>query len=114
MAEVKQRIASAVRAARKELGLSQQQVADKIGTTLETVSKCERGVSSPTVEVFLAMVRELHLPVDDLLGQKDERGQVSVSRARVEAEIAVASRLLSEADLRLLSDFINLLRKRQG
>lgn len=113
MPDVKQRIAAAVRAARKSKGLSQQQVAEAIGTTLETVSKCERGASVPSVEVFLAMVRVLGLDVADLAANSDDRTDVSTSRARQEAEVMAVARAISDTDLQLFADFGKLLERRR-
>jgi transcriptional regulator with XRE-family HTH domain len=120
MAEIKQRIASAVRAARKAKGLSQQKVAEDIGTTLETVSKCERGASAPSVEVFLAMVRVLGLNVNDLANVEDladeaaPRATVSTKRHRLEAEVTATARSMPDAELQLYADFGKLLGKWKG
>jgi transcriptional regulator with XRE-family HTH domain len=115
MTETKQRIAAAVRAARKEMGLTQQEVADKIGTTLETVSKTERGTSAPSVEVFLAMVRVLQLQIDDLISDDDlsndavTRSTASTKRARLQAEVTTTARAMADAELQLFADFGKLL-----
>lgn len=111
MAEIKQRIASAVRAARKELDLSQQEVADAIGTTLETVSKCERGASAPSVEVFLALVRVLKLNIADLIEEAPPRGAISTKRARLEAEVTTTARSMADTELQLYADFGKMLAK---
>jgi transcriptional regulator with XRE-family HTH domain len=111
MADIKQKIASAVRAARKERGLSQQDVADAAGVTLETVSKCERGASVPSVEVFLALVRDLQLNVSDLMDEPDGRAAISTRRARIEAELLAVARAVPDAQLELLADFAKLLGK---
>ena len=78
-----------MRAASKEMGLSQQEIADAIGTTLETVSKCERGASAPSVEVFLALVRVLDLRVADMIDEAAPRGTVSAKRSRREHQNTV-------------------------
>ena len=109
MADIKQRIASAVRAARKAKGLSQQEVAEAIGTTLETVSKCERGASAPSVEVFLAMVRALDLSVANLINANQDSEQLSPKRARLEAEVTATARRLKDGELQLYADFGKLL-----
>ena len=110
MAEIKQQIGSAVRAARKARGMSQQEVADAIGTTLETVSKCERGASAPSLEVFLSMVRVLGLDVPDLVANASNAEAVSPNRARLQAEIAGTARRLTDAELQLYAEFGKLLR----
>lgn len=110
MADIKQQIGSAVRAARKARGLSQQEVADAIGTTLETVSKCERGVSAPSLEVFLSMVSVLGLDFPGLAAGASDAEVVSPKRAQLQAEIAATARRLTDAELQLFAEFGKLLR----
>jgi transcriptional regulator with XRE-family HTH domain len=75
---------------------SRQEVADQIGTTLETASKTERGTSAPSVEVFLAMVRVLQLEIDDLISDDDSvaRSTASTKRARLQAEVTTTARAM--------------------
>ena len=52
---------------RKELGLTQRQLADKLGMSDKSVSKWERGVCLP--DVFFQMVHSFPQVKDDLFRQ---------------------------------------------
>ena len=52
---------------RKEQGLTQMQLADKLGITDRAVSKWERGKSLPDASIMLELCDLLHITVNDLL-----------------------------------------------
>lgn len=61
-----------LRRLREEKGLSQGQVAKKIGIESQRISKYERGVLYPTTEIMLRLVGIFDISLDYLLrGQKD-------------------------------------------
>lgn len=62
-----QKIGQFIQARRKALGLTQQQLADKIGVTNKAVSKWELGRSVPDVGLFEALCRELGVSLPELL-----------------------------------------------
>ncbi len=55
-------------AARKRAGLSQHQLAERVGVQKLTVLRIEKGTSRPTVDVALAFARELGESVETLFG----------------------------------------------
>ncbi|MBN1520605.1 MAG: helix-turn-helix transcriptional regulator [Spirochaetales bacterium] len=55
-----------VREFRKERGLTQQELADAVGTTRQTVISVETGKYKPSVELALKMARALTARVEDL------------------------------------------------
>jgi transcriptional regulator with XRE-family HTH domain len=59
---------SAARHARHALQLTQQQVADQLGVSVEFYSRMERGLAHPGLEVFLRMLEVLGVRADTLLG----------------------------------------------
>ncbi len=59
---------------RKELGLTQQQMADKIGMHISQLRRYEAGTSQPTVEVFRRIALALNVSADVLLFEPGERG----------------------------------------
>lgn len=58
---------------RKLSGMTQEQLAEKINVSRQTVSKWESGGSSPDVESVVKISRIFHVSLDDLLmeGEKD-------------------------------------------
>jgi transcriptional regulator with XRE-family HTH domain len=54
--------------ARQRAGLTQQALADKIGTPRSTVARIEIGFTTPTLDTALALSRELGESVEALFG----------------------------------------------
>jgi putative transcriptional regulator len=52
--------------ARRRAGPNQQQLAEKIGAGRVTISRIEKGTQTPTLDVALALARELGEPVETL------------------------------------------------
>jgi transcriptional regulator with XRE-family HTH domain len=59
---------------RKELGFTQQQMADKIGMHVSQLKRYESGASQPTIDVFRRIVLALNVSADMLLFEPNERG----------------------------------------
>lgn len=53
---------------RLERGMTQQELADKIGASVVGVRNWERGARKPTMEMLLALGTALHISIDTLLG----------------------------------------------
>ena len=58
--------------ARKEAGLSQEQLADKAGVHRTYISLLERDVKSPTMDVLLRICGALEMKASDILKRIDE------------------------------------------
>jgi len=54
--------------ARQKTGLSQQGLADRIGVARSSIARVEIGVTTPTLDLALALSRELGEPVETLFG----------------------------------------------
>ncbi len=61
-------------AIRKERGLTQNQMAEKIGVHVSQLKRYEAGVSQPTIEVFRRVALALNVSADALLFEPSERG----------------------------------------
>jgi transcriptional regulator with XRE-family HTH domain len=68
MPATKTRRGARVAQARQNAGLSQQKLADRIGTARSTIARVEIGVSTPTLDLALALSRELGESVEALFG----------------------------------------------
>lgn len=65
-------IGKELRRARKEAGLSQEQLAEEAGIHRTYVSLLERDVKSPTVDVLLRICEALEMKASDILKRIDE------------------------------------------
>lgn len=60
-----------LRAIRKEHGLTQKQLAEKIGSTERGVRRYEAGDIKPGLEVILSILDNINVSADYLLGRTD-------------------------------------------
>lgn len=72
-------------ALRKQKGMTQQQLAEKIGVHVVQLRRYEGGTSQPTLDVIRAMAVALEISADELLFDKDERGPDETMKLRFEA-----------------------------
>ena len=70
---------------RKELGMTQQQLADKLNISFQSVSKWENGTTYPSVELLYDLAVALNVSVDELLlGTEKATDGLSYSKAGVD------------------------------
>ena len=72
MEDMTLKFAKAIYYRRKELGLTQEELAEKVGTTKQVVSKYELGQRSPKIFMANAFAEALGTTLNELLGVKDE------------------------------------------
>lgn len=65
-------VGATVAAKRKQLGLSQEQLAEKIGIQQESLSRMEKGTISPKFERLRQIAEALQCSVADLFREADE------------------------------------------
>ena len=53
---------------REENGLTQEQMAERLFVTRQAISKYERGLSCPSLDVLRLLCKEFNVNMDDLLG----------------------------------------------
>ena len=73
-------IASNIRKFRRAAELSQEQLAERIGVTFQTVSKWERGESFPDITLLPALASFFQITVDTLLGVDTEREKEEIQK----------------------------------
>ena len=56
---------------RKKSGMSQEELADKLGISRQSVSKWERAESSPDTDNFIALAKIYNVSLDELLLGKE-------------------------------------------
>lgn len=75
---MKQRIGNKISEHRKQLKLTQKQLATAVGVSPQTVSKWERGQQVPTVPYLAPLANAFQTSVDDLLGYHKRREKLNV------------------------------------
>lgn len=71
--------------ARKRQGLTQQALADRIGTHVTQIRRYEAGTSAPTLDVLRNLAIGLSVSIDSLAFNPDERGPQDDLRLAFEA-----------------------------
>lgn len=72
-------------ALRKERGLTQQALADRVQVHLTQINRYESGDSQPTLDVIRRLAIALNVTADELIFGKDERGPDDDLRLQFEA-----------------------------
>jgi transcriptional regulator with XRE-family HTH domain len=70
---------------RKERGLTQQALADRVGVHITQINRYETGDSQPTLDVIRRLAIALTVSADELIFGKDERGPDEDLRLQFEA-----------------------------
>lgn len=65
-------IGSVIRKCRKEAGLTQEEMANRLGVTTPAVNKWENGNSNPDIELLAPIARLLHISLDTLMSFHEE------------------------------------------
>ena len=60
------RLANPIKERRAELGLTQAELADKVGVTRKTVNTVENGVFTPSATLAIKLAQALNVPVEAL------------------------------------------------
>lgn len=79
------RIGSFIMGKRRELGLTQQQLADRLSVSFQAVSKWETGTSYPNLEVLCDLATALGVTVDEILAGSEKAAEgLSYGKAGVD------------------------------
>lgn len=90
-------VAERIRTLRKAFGggegLSQDALAQLVGTTANTVSRWETGVYQPSLEDLERVARALVVPIGDLLPPEAQGDETGLQRERMKALLRAAKEL---------------------
>lgn len=62
-----------MKAARAAMDLSQEQLAQKVNVTRQTVNAVENGDYNPTINLCIAICKVLHKTLDELFWEEEEK-----------------------------------------
>jgi transcriptional regulator with XRE-family HTH domain len=91
------------------LDLSQAELADAVGMTVESISRAERGTITPTIWTLLAMARALETDLATLAGEPAE--QRPSPSPKIERALRLMSKL-PEEELDPILELIAVLEKK--
>lgn len=102
-----------VRARRKALGVSQEEVAEKVGIASQFYGRIERGIALPSVPTLSNLADALGLSTDELLGRSKSIEPPPEPRDSPDVHRVVrAVRRASKRDLRLVGLLLGALASR--
>ena len=90
---------------RKELGLTQERLAEKIGKTAGYIGQIERGLSYPSYPVLLQMIETLELDVQSLFctSTLEESAKLKQKYAQLYSKLSKKQQQLALGMLKLIS-----------
>lgn len=106
--ELKRRFGRKVHGLREAKGLTQDQLASRIGRSIDTLSNVERGVSSTRIETAYQLAQALEVRLADLFDIEDEASPVESERRAIHANITRQIRGQDLDTLLRLQDLINV------
>lgn len=117
-ADSTRRVGARIAAIRRHRGLTQTQVAARIGRSVNAVSSLERGRTTPPFDILLLVGRALGVSARDFfapLGAEDgDGGDGSPKQAALFGDLLDSARALPPVDLELAAGIVGLMARRCG
>ena len=66
---------------RKQKGLSQTELGERIGVSQQVITNYERGIREPSIEMLLKISGALNISIENLIGEKQIKPNDETSRA---------------------------------
>lgn len=105
--DLKRRIGQRVRALRESRGLTQEQLAEAIDRSVQTVSNIERGQTLAGLDALESISQYLKVPISDFF---DEGRETSPKRAGIEIRIRDVVRELTDVEAEVALHLVEGLR----
>lgn len=99
--DLKRTIGLRIRTARKSIGLTQDELSERIDRSVETVSNLERGRTLPPLPTLVDIAQILNLPISELLADIDQDNHDSRERIELLGTINNTCRQLNIETLRI-------------
>ncbi|MBI2239497.1 MAG: helix-turn-helix transcriptional regulator [Magnetospirillum gryphiswaldense] len=93
-------IGARIQAARAARGLSQDDLAERVGRSRDAISRAERGANMPSVDTLIAIAEVMDVALVDIISPPTEN--LSQTRVALEVRLAIAARALDDGALAAL------------
>ncbi|MEE3342601.1 MAG: VanZ family protein [Bacilli bacterium] len=104
------KISGFIKAKRKELGITQDELAEKLFVTEKAISRWETGRGTPDISLLLPLSKELNIDVSELLnGEEDKKNKNDVEQLIEYNEITKANKYGFQFKLTIFFYIISLL-----
>lgn len=110
--EKKRRFGAALRALRKQRGLTHEQLAELLERSVDAVSRLERGKTAPSFDTLTRISVKLGVPLETLTEALDDDRFGDPRRIELEVALFDIVRTMPMADLELAVDQIKAIAKR--
>ena len=111
MENMAKKFAQAVLSRRKHLGLTQDELAKRVGTSKQMVSKYELGQRSPKVTMANAFAEALDTTLDELLGvDKADAESLFVEEVQEDPEIRIVTDMMKKMTKEQKQQVIDIIR----
>ena len=79
-------IGSVIKKYRKGIGITQEEMANRLGVTTPAVNKWENGNSNPDIELLAPIARLLNISLDTLLSFREKLSDVEIEEIIMELD----------------------------
>jgi transcriptional regulator with XRE-family HTH domain len=111
--DLKRLIGAKVRIARTHKHMTQEETAELIGRTTESVSNIERGRTLPTIETLGRLAKALDVPLRDFFDDSFQQSTRSTAGIELELQVQQLVRDLNDEDLAVAVEQIRALAARK-
>jgi transcriptional regulator with XRE-family HTH domain len=104
---LKQSLGKRIRTARRSAGLTQEQLAERVGRSTEAISNIERGASLPALETLASVADALSVPLGFLID--DEDSTATPRRVEMETRLRLLFRDLPQRDAEIALQLVEVM-----
>lgn len=103
-----------LKAIREQRGITQQELAELIDRSVESVSNIERGAAEPSLETLGRLSKSLNVTIADLAEPYEASRKMDAARTKAEASILEIIKQLDNRNIKVALEQLNALLRSQG